>query len=95
MSRHIGAMPFVWLSVPTSPDGTSERGYVERNCIGLLSGVEPASSEWLGRHAVNPALKRSGLWNVNHVDDQHRPESLDRLDRYVAAVPGRSKDLSR
>jgi len=87
VSHYIGAMPFVWLPVPTKPDGTSERGYLERNCIALLSGAEPASPDWLGLHAVNPAIKCSGLWNVNHVHEQYRPENLDRLEEYLVALP--------
>lgn len=38
VSDHIRAMPFLWLAVPTRSDGTSLRGYLERNCIGLLAG---------------------------------------------------------
>jgi hypothetical protein len=87
VSRHIGAMPFVWLPVPTKPDGTSERGYLERNSIALLSGAEPASPDWLGHHAVNPAIRRSGLWNANHVHEQYRLENLDRLEEYLLALP--------
>lgn len=87
VSHYIRAMPFVWLPVPTKPDGTSERGYLERNCIALLSGAEPASPDWLGHHAVNPAISASGLWNVNHVHDQYRPKSLDRLEGYLMALP--------
>lgn len=68
-------------------DGTSERGHIERNCIALLSGAEPASPDWLGRHAVNPAINSSGLWNVNHVHEQYRLENLDRLEEHLVALP--------
>jgi hypothetical protein len=90
VSRHIGAMPFVWLHVPNKADGTSDRGYLERNAIGLLSGGESASPEWLGRHAVNSAINRSGLWNVNHVDDRYILDFLDLLDSYLTRVQDRT-----
>jgi hypothetical protein len=81
VSDYIGAMPLLWLSVPTRGDGTSERGYLERNSIGLLSrsagGVDQASPDWLGKYAVNPAVVRSELWNVNHVDDEYDARFLD------------------
>jgi hypothetical protein len=89
VSRYIGAMPFLWMGIPTRADGGSDRGYLERNCIALLStaagGVDPASPAWLGHYAMNPSVARSGLWNVNHVDERYEPAFLDMLNRYVAA----------
>lgn len=89
VSAYIGAMPFIWVPVPSRADRTSDRSLIERNCISLLSRAENPSSDWLGRHAVNPAIKRSGLWNVNHVDDPYTPGSLKLLESYVAQVPDR------
>ena len=31
VSQHIRAMPFLWLAVPTRPDGSSDRALIERN----------------------------------------------------------------
>jgi hypothetical protein len=87
VSHVIRAMPFSWLSVPTRPDGSSDRGLLERNLIALLStlagGDEAASTTWLGRHAVAPKVRESSLWNVNHVDDAFEPSTLDVLQAYV------------
>jgi hypothetical protein len=87
VSDYIGAMPFLGLPVPTRGDGTSDRGYLERNSIALLSssagGVDRASPRWLGRHAVNPAVVRSELWNVNHVDDEYDARFLDLFAEYA------------
>src|SRR5262249_52764814 len=48
VSRHIGVMPFLWLSVPSRAD----RAYVERNSIALLSCLtgcqDSPSQDWLG-----------------------------------------------
>ena len=76
-------MPFLWLAVPTRED----RGYLERNSISLLStaagDADAASQEWLGRYTVNPAVTRSSLWNVNHVDEPYEQRVLDLLAAYV------------
>jgi hypothetical protein len=91
VSRVIRSMPFLWLSVPTRPDGTSDRGLLERNVIGLLSttsrGTEAASANWLGHHALAGKVRSSSLWNVNHVDDAFDAAALDVLESYVLRTP--------
>jgi hypothetical protein len=83
VSRYIGAMPFLWLAVP----GWADRGYIERNSIALLSrctgGLDQPSDSWLGRSAWPPQIRDSGLWNVNHVNDQYEPGFLQRLSQLV------------
>ncbi|SRR6266516_1495348 len=83
VSRYIGAMPFLWLSVSDRAD----RGYIERNSIALLSCLtgcpDTPSPNWLGRDAVRAEIRESGLWNVDHVNDPHDPEFLDRLVQLV------------
>lgn len=80
VSRHIGEMPFLWLAVPTRPDGTSERSYIERNSIALLSrlvgGLDQPSTAWLGHHATSGKVRHSGLWNSNHVNEAYDPAFL-------------------
>jgi hypothetical protein len=75
VSRHIGSMPFLWLAVPTRPDGSSDRGYIERNSIALLScltdGPDKPSTSWLGHHASSSKVRQSGLWNSDHVDEHY------------------------
>ena len=87
VSQVIRAMPFLWLSVPTRPDGSSDRGVLERNLIALLSTLsgrgEAASANWLGRNAVAPKVRGSSLWNVNHVDGAFDPNTLDLLQSYA------------
>jgi hypothetical protein len=72
VSRHIGGMPFLWLSVPDR----AQRGFVERNSIALTScladGLDQPSAGWLGRDANRPEIRQSGLWNVEHI--RHRTE---------------------
>jgi len=91
VSDYIGRMPFLWLSVPSRPDGGSDRGFIEANAIALLSmrtgGIDPASPTWLGNVAASEKVQTSGLWNVNHVDDSYDPSFLDLFEAYVIAMP--------
>jgi len=83
VSRHIGAMPFLWLSVP----GRADRGYLESNSIALLScltgGPDLPSASWLGRYAERAEIRGSGLWNVEHVTRPYEPRFLERLAQLV------------
>lgn len=88
VSRYLGAMPFLWLEVP-GPG--SERGFIERSAIALLSGYrepapDPPSPDWIGRASSRPLVRRSGLWNHNHVDEDHDPSFLDRIEERLAAA---------
>jgi hypothetical protein len=86
VSRFIGAMPFLWLSVPERED----RRYIERNSIGLLSclagGQDSPSAGWLGRDAIRLEIRESGLWNVQHVYDRYDPAFLQLLTRLVQSL---------
>jgi hypothetical protein len=83
VSAHIGAMRVVVVPVPDRHD----RALLEQGCIALLSNagrlpVDPPSTTWLGNDADRPAVRASGLWNVNHVEGAStgRPDaSLDWL----------------
>ena len=81
VSAYIGAMPFLWLDVPDDPGPASQRGLVERNSIALLSGydgdaADPPSAGWLGQYSSREAVRRSGLWNNNHVRESYDVSSL-------------------
>ena len=83
VSRYIGAMPVLWLSV--RDPGT--RGYVERNSIALTSqlaaGQDPPSPGWLGHHAIPSQIRQSGLWNVEHVTQACDPDFLHALEQLI------------
>ena len=88
VSEHIGAMPFLWLRIDDPPGLCNRRGYIERNCIGLLSEFQrppcdPPSRHWLGFHCDRPKVRRSGLWNQQHVEGFHDPAFLDVFDALV------------
>ena len=91
VSRYIGQMPFLWLSVPDSPGPASSRGFIERNAIALLSGfhssaVDGSSPRWLGRDSDRERVRRSGLWNSNHVDEAWDTAFLDEMEARIEAM---------
>ena len=88
VSHHIRAMPFLWLNVGDEPGPRSERGTIERNAIALLSGyrepaLDPPSAGWLGHSSNRCRVRRSGLWNNNHVDEDYAPSFLDAMERRI------------
>jgi hypothetical protein len=88
VSKTIGAMRFLWLSIDGEPGDQSERGYIERNAIALLSNygkepLDPASPTWLGRCCNRPRVRESHLWNNNHVDEDYESSFPDRLEAMV------------
>lgn len=87
VSAYIGAMSVLWVEVPDEPGPASARAHVERNAIALLSnGFNPAdrpSGDWLGLRSPHEEIRRSGLWNLNHVERRHDSGFLDVLESFV------------
>ena len=88
VSRYIGAMPFLFLGVEDEPGPASERGFIERNAIALLSAYreasqDPASMSWLGLLSDRERVRLSGLWNNNHVDETYDPSFLDMMELHI------------
>ena len=92
VSQTIAAMPFLWLAIDDDPGPCSQRAYIERNSIALLSNYDrPAldgpSSAWLGNDCNRPYVRASGLWNQVHVDATHDTRFLDVLATAIEEVP--------
>ena len=88
VSNVIGRMPFLWLGIDDEPGPGSVRGYIEKNSIALLSNygkpaIDPPSPEWLGHRCNRDKVRRSGLWNQNHVDEEYDPAFLTLLEELV------------
>lgn len=93
VSKHIRSMPFLWLEVNDAPGPRSERAYIERNSLALLSNygkletpsaIDPPSKAWLGHYCKSRMVRESGLWNVDHVTEKHvDPKFLDKLEMKV------------
>jgi hypothetical protein len=99
VSRRIGAMRCLCLRVDDGAGPGSERGYIERNAIALLSNfgkepIDPPSTGWLGHHCTRPRVRASGLWNANHVDETYDPAFLDRLETLVLETGSQRQSLS-
>lgn len=91
VSAVIRAMPFLWLTIDDEPGAGSLRGYIERNAIALLSNFERASVDapslgWLGHHCNRERVRKSGLWNSNHVDESYDLAFLKELERLTDAM---------
>ncbi len=87
VSRTIGAMPVLWIEV-----GDPQREMVERNAIALVSnyaemGPDLPSLGWLGHHSDRKHVRRSGLWNIDHVDGGYDPAFLDLLEDLIEETP--------
>jgi hypothetical protein len=91
VSTYIREQPFLWVNLDDEPAPDSDRAFVERNVIALLSNrdtdpLDPRPNDWLGRHSRSPEIRASGLWNVDHVDEAYDPDALDRLAEAVDAT---------
>lgn len=90
VSDYLGTMNLLWLDINDAPSPASDRATIERNAIALLSQadnvIDPPSPDWLGNHSIKPEIRRSGLWNVNHVGARYDPAFLDVLEKRVRAL---------
>ena len=85
VSAYLREQPFLWVHLDDEPGPDSDRAVLERSVIALLSNyqkpsVDPRRGDWLGRYSRSPKIRESGLWNVNHVDEQYDDECLDLLE---------------
>jgi hypothetical protein len=87
VSTYIREQPFLWASIDDEPSADSDRAYVEQNTIALLSNYEAdtidSRDDWLGRYSRSKQIHNSGLWNVNHVEEQYDGGFLNRLQQAI------------
>lgn len=88
VSEYIRDLPFLWLKVDDEPSPDSRRACLERNLIALLSNyeresIDPRDTSWLGKHSPSDAIRRSGLWNVNHVTEEYEPSFLETFESQI------------
>jgi len=88
VSGYIRELPFLWVAVDDEPGPNSDRAYLERNAIALVSNYEKPSidsrlEDWLGKNSPSEEIRNSGLWNVNHVEESYDPAFLDRLEQAI------------
>lgn len=85
VSDYIRDLPFLWIRVDDESGPESDRAYIERNVIALVSNyskesIDSRDTEWLGSASPCEEIRQSGLWNVNHVGERYDPAFLDRLE---------------
>jgi 5'-3' exonuclease len=91
VSATLSRMQVLCIQVPDNPGPRSDRAYIERNAIAILSKVgsrvDVPSATWLGRSSTHPSIRKSGLWNVNYVDEPGwDPQFLEVFDYYARAT---------
>ena len=84
VSGYIRDLPFLWVNVDDEPSPKSDRAYIERSAIALVSNyrkdsIDPRNDDWLGRDSPRSEISDSGLWNINHVGEQYDRAFLGRL----------------
>lgn len=95
VSRALSGMRLLWLHVPDEPGPHSDRSYLEKNAIGLLSRWAilngGQSEKWLGHWSRQINIALSGLWNLDHLYRVPDPSFPHVLARYVSVTLGKTE----
>jgi len=88
VSEYLRDLPFLWVKVDDEPGPESHRAYIERNAIALVSNhaknsIDARQEDWLGHYSPVTEIRESGLWNVNHIEEQYDPDFLDLLENAI------------
>jgi hypothetical protein len=87
-------MPVLWIEALDEAGPGSDRAFIERNAIALLSRqcnpVDPPGEEWLGRFSPAEEIRASGLWNIKHVQDQPATHFIERFADFVEQTIART-----
>ncbi len=90
VSSYIRKMPFLYLAVEDEPSPYSQRAYITRNTIALLSNydkepIDPPSDHWLGNYVESRSdrIRKAGLWNISYVDKEYDPFVLLTIDMLI------------
>ncbi|SKA84684.1 hypothetical protein SAMN02745704_01802 [Paucidesulfovibrio gracilis DSM 16080] len=88
VSNYIGKMPFLFIRIEDESSKESDRAFLEKNLIGLLSEfekapIDPPSKTWLGNKSPKPEIGSSGLWNSNYIEFDYDPNFLNLLEHYI------------
>lgn len=88
VSEYIRGLPFLWVAVDDAPGPESDRAFIERNLVGMLSNFGRASIDrraagWLGKHSRSKAVRMSGIWNDEHVRHDYDRDVLRVLEEHA------------
>ena len=94
VSEYLGSMRVLWIDVADEPSPFSDRAFIERNSIGLLSrhGVlaRDWGLDWLGTDSEELDIATSGLWNLNHLYSTPHNDFIPVLTSYISATLGKT-----
>ena len=48
--------------------------------------LDMRDGDWLGMHSPVPAIRRFGLWNIDHVDEEYDPAFLDLMEDRISTT---------
>jgi hypothetical protein len=92
VSKYLSELHVALIDVPGVSAKTNDRAYIEQNLIALFSNkckpLDPPGYRWLGNQSDKREIRKSGLWNVNHVDQRFDAEFLHVFNYYVSVTLG-------
>lgn len=87
VSDYIGHLGVVVLDIDDMPCATSDRAYVEKNAIALLSSINSSLNfstlSWLGNWNPRYEIKNSCLWNINYINSDYDSNFLKIFEQYT------------
>lgn len=87
VSRYLKELLVVYLPVGDAASADSDRSYIEKNAISLLTGggaIDVQTNHWLGNFSPSQQIRESGMWNVNYVGDNYDSAFLSVLEELIA-----------
>jgi len=95
VSNYIRKLRLLFIEVPGEHGTDSYRDFIERNSLALLTQnmcpSELASKKWLGNWSPNKTIRRSGLWNIQHVGGKYEKSFLKVLHELIDAEINKNK----
>jgi hypothetical protein len=92
VSDYLSELQVALIEIPGISDKANDRSYIEQNLIAVFSNrctpLDPPSYQWLGNCSDKREIRKSGLWNVNHVEQQCDPHFIEVLNHYISVTLG-------
>lgn len=87
VSDYIGHLGVIVLDVDDMPSAISDRAYIEKNAIALLSSINSSFNfstlNWLGNWSPRHEIKSSCLWNINYINSNYDLDFLQIFEQYI------------
>jgi hypothetical protein len=86
VSQYLKDLRVAYLPVVDAAGADSDRSYIEKNAISLLTGggaIDVQGKQWLGNFSPTHQIRTSGLWNVNYVGDSYDPAFLTVFEELI------------